>query len=214
MKVGAKIRALRKARKMTIKDLAIQTNSDVGNISRLERDIQGFSNQLLSKIAAALCVPVSELFNNEKSAQDIRDLSMEKFNFRVVPLISWVQATAFFESGIWESPNTNYDSYACPNPNAGARTFALTVRGDSMTGFFGGRSYPEGTIIFVDPDHPVSSGQRVVACLKNRRYSFKELAENEMGEWYLKALNPRFSTSEQDRPSKVGGVVIGAYLPE
>ena len=83
MKVGAKIRALRKARKMTIKDLAIQTNSDVGNISRLERDIQGFSNQLLSKIAAALCVPVSELFNNEESVQDIRDLSMERLNFTV-----------------------------------------------------------------------------------------------------------------------------------
>ncbi|WP_375058385.1 XRE family transcriptional regulator [Zobellella sp. DQSA1] len=62
MKVGAKIRALRKERGMTINDLATAADSDVGNISRLERDMQGASTQMLTKIADALNVSVADIF--------------------------------------------------------------------------------------------------------------------------------------------------------
>ncbi|EIB9818762.1 helix-turn-helix transcriptional regulator, partial [Salmonella enterica subsp. enterica serovar Teshie] len=51
VKVGQKIRELRKARKMTITQLAALTDWDVGNISRLERGMQGYSAQSIQKIA-------------------------------------------------------------------------------------------------------------------------------------------------------------------
>ena len=69
MNVGQRIRELRKAKKMTINQLASLTDWDVGNISRLERGMQGYSEASLKKIAEALEVPLSELF----SFQDKKD---------------------------------------------------------------------------------------------------------------------------------------------
>lgn len=69
MKVGEKIRLLRKAQRYTLNDLALLTDSDVGNLSRLERGLQGYSDQQLRKIAKALDVPVSQLF----SSSDLND---------------------------------------------------------------------------------------------------------------------------------------------
>ena len=79
-----------------------------------------------------------------------------------IPLISQVSA------GVWcESPDEFQPGDAeewLPRPkNAGDRTFALAVDGDSMTSQIPGqRSYPHGTIIYVDPDKPYSNGSRVV----------------------------------------------------
>ncbi|MBK0350231.1 helix-turn-helix transcriptional regulator, partial [Leclercia adecarboxylata] len=69
MNVGQRIRELRKAKKMTINQLASLTEWDVGNISRLERGMQGYSEASLKKIAEALEVPLAELF----SFQDKKD---------------------------------------------------------------------------------------------------------------------------------------------
>lgn len=62
MPVGTTIRKLRKARGLTLNQLATLIESDVGNLSRLERNQQGYSDATLSKIAAALGVPVAALF--------------------------------------------------------------------------------------------------------------------------------------------------------
>ncbi len=69
MNVGEKIRQIRKAKKMTLNELALLADSDVGNLSRLERGMQGYSDAQIKKIAAALEVPASELF----SSNDISD---------------------------------------------------------------------------------------------------------------------------------------------
>jgi len=69
MNVGDKIRALRKSRRMTIPELSRVTGMDPGNISRLERNLQGYSDASLKKIAEALDVDISELF----SSKDIDD---------------------------------------------------------------------------------------------------------------------------------------------
>ncbi|MGL6474841.1 LexA family protein [Aeromonas hydrophila] len=135
-------------------------------------------------------------------------------DIKMVPLISWVQAGEFCLSESPEFITEDATYYACPNPKAGPRTFALMVRGDSMTNPNGQRSYPEGTIIFVDPDHPPKSGLRVIACLEDGSCTFKELAENEIGKSYLRALNPRYTINDHIQPVKVCGVVIGSYIPE
>nr|WP_312837931.1 helix-turn-helix transcriptional regulator [Atlantibacter hermannii] len=64
MNVGEKIRQIRKAKKITLNQLATLADSDVGNLSRLERGLQGYSDALIKKIATALEVPVSELFSS------------------------------------------------------------------------------------------------------------------------------------------------------
>ncbi len=70
MKIGTKIRALRKSKGMTILDLATAVNSDVGNISRLERNVQGYSESTLVKIASALGVTVADLFSETPIQSD------------------------------------------------------------------------------------------------------------------------------------------------
>jgi phage repressor protein C with HTH and peptisase S24 domain len=62
MSIGATIRQLRKKQGLTLNQLAALIESDVGNLSRLERDVQGYTDAMLKKIAAALNVPVAALF--------------------------------------------------------------------------------------------------------------------------------------------------------
>ena len=66
MKIGTRIREIRKLKGMTILELATAINSDVGNISRLERNKQGYSEATLSKIATALGVTIADLFADEQ----------------------------------------------------------------------------------------------------------------------------------------------------
>lgn len=59
---GAKIRAARQERGLTVSKLARLADVDQGNLSRVERGVQGVSDDMRMRIAAALGVEVSELF--------------------------------------------------------------------------------------------------------------------------------------------------------
>jgi len=76
MKIGDKIRQIRKANKMTLNELALRVDSDVGNLSRLERGMQGYSDSLIHKIAEALAVPVSELFSSNEVNDTVHSYSI------------------------------------------------------------------------------------------------------------------------------------------
>ncbi|WP_300497749.1 helix-turn-helix transcriptional regulator [Marinobacter sp.] len=55
-------RLLRKARGVTLIELAKQTKSHEGNLSRIERDVANPSMELLYRLAEALDVSVTKLF--------------------------------------------------------------------------------------------------------------------------------------------------------
>jgi phage repressor protein C with HTH and peptisase S24 domain len=91
MAIGKTIRILRKARRYTLNQLATMIESDVGNLSRLERGVQGYTEATLEKIAAALEVPVGALFvGSETEAEAIAELVArgvtlrEGYDFRAV----------------------------------------------------------------------------------------------------------------------------------
>lgn len=108
-----------------------------------------------------------------------------------VPLISWVRAGEWCEAS---EPLARADVERwmdCPVSHS-AGTYALRVRGDSMTAPSGAaRSYPEGSFIFVDPERrsPVN-GERVVACLKDSNEVTFKVYKNEDGKQWLMPLNP------------------------
>ncbi len=68
--LGADLRALRKARGITLADLARQLGRSVGWLSQVERDLSEPSVTDLRHIAAALDVPVSMLFAHDPVRAD------------------------------------------------------------------------------------------------------------------------------------------------
>ena len=132
---------------------------------------------------------------------------------RMIPVISWVQAGEFCESNVLEQQEVE-EWLPCP-VNASDKTFGLRVKGDSMTSpLYGERSYPEGIVIYVDPEVEVTSGRRVIAkSLSSHEATFKTYVEDD-GLKYLKPINPQFPMKEITDDVCICGVVIGSYWPE
>jgi SOS-response transcriptional repressor LexA len=101
----------------------------------------------------------------------------------------------------------------CPTASCGPRTYALTISDDSMTNPYPGqRSYPSGTVIYVDPDKPLKPGCRVVATIADD-VVFREYRKDG-GKLILKPLNPQYLPHEIDGTVQISGVVVGQYLAE
>lgn len=127
-----------------------------------------------------------------------------------VPLVSWVQAGNWCEAVTPLDVTESERWMDCPVSHSN-QTFALRVRGDSMTAPSGNnRSYPEGCYIFVDPERrdPVN-GDRVVACLLDAHEVTFKVYKNEDGRQWLQPLNPSHEPIRE--PFRVLGTVLGKW---
>ncbi|WP_279152628.1 helix-turn-helix domain-containing protein [Photobacterium iliopiscarium] len=148
--------------------------------------------------------------SNDDGADNTESNCIYVKHVREVPIVSWVKAGDFCNSETQASFD-DFEMILCPEPSASEKTFALRVVGDSMTNPYG-RSYPQGTIIFVDPLKVAQPGSRVIARTA-KGHTFKELVVNEFGEQYLKPLNPAHKLLMDD-DIEVCGVVVGSYFKE
>lgn len=129
-----------------------------------------------------------------------------------VPVISWIQAGAWAEAIDNFQPDDAEEWLPAPMSH-GPRTYALRVRGDSMTAPYG-KTYQDGWIIYVDPDQAagVVTGDRVVAKLNGENAVTFKVFVDDNGLRYLKALNPTYLPITDE--FRVLGKVIGSYVPE
>lgn len=128
-----------------------------------------------------------------------------------VPLISWVSAGMLCNSG--DIPTVEMAEELVVSPvKVGSRSYALTVKGDSMTSNSGGKSYPDGSVIIVDPDAEAHPTCRVIARVGDET-TFKELV-SDMGQWYLKPLNPQYPMIAVDERVHICGVVKCTVMKE
>jgi SOS-response transcriptional repressor LexA len=122
-----------------------------------------------------------------------------------LPLISWVQA------GDWANIVDPYEPGVAdkwiPVPRRySGRAYCLRVRGDSMQAPQGD-SFPDGSIICVEPDRAPEHKNYVIVRLEDtKEATFKQLII-EGGESYLKPLNPRYPIMKIDGPATFCGVV-------
>lgn len=119
-----------------------------------------------------------------------------------VPLISLIQAGELtdvcdllisVESAQWIEPIYTHPS---------EQSYALMVEGDSMVNPIpGALSFPEGTILIVDPNSSCGPNDFVIAKdVSTQKATFKKLMTDGV-RWYLKPLNPAYPTVEIDDPA-------------
>lgn len=205
MPVGSRIRQIRKAKGMTILDVATRIDSDVGNLSRLERDKQGYTDELLRKLATVFGVKVTEFF--EDGASNIEPVVLPKN--RPVPIIGYVQA------GLWTEATDPYamgggDGWVTPDEGVGKNAFALRIKGDSNY-----PDYKEGEIVIIDPDISPQPGDFVAAKNGEEEATFKKFRprgtdENGKDVFELAPLNEDFPTlySDRDGPMRIVGTMV------
>lgn len=73
--LGQAIRALRKSQKMTLLELANAAGSDPGNISRLERGLQGYSDEMLTSVCDALGIKIHKLYEMIESPNKAEEIA-------------------------------------------------------------------------------------------------------------------------------------------
>lgn len=125
-----------------------------------------------------------------------------------VPVISMVQAGDWSEVADPYPMGEGEDRLPCPYPH-GDNTFAVKISGQSMS-----PEFPEGMIIFIDPNEYPENKQYCVAKLDDtNEATFKQFVVED-GQKFLKAVNP-------DWPNKylpingnchIIGRLIGVYM--
>jgi len=113
----------------------------------------------------------------------------EDYKIGKVPVISSVEAGSWNEAVDQFTKGNGFDNVPCPFPHS-TNTFALKVQGLSMTSDRD-PSFPEGCIIFADPDqaHKARNGSFVLAKLsKSDNVTFKQLIDDGLDR-FLKPLN-------------------------
>lgn len=210
--LGQAIRKRRKMANWTQGQLAERVGAavDQGAISRIERGELDPPSDKLEKIAEALNVRVSRLWLEAESLSDMDDepaTTYQAAGIRYVPLISWVQA------GEWATAVDNFvrgtgEELVATSARVSPRSYALRVRGPSMTNPSGPKSFPDGTKIIVDPSREPENGALVIVRLEDEgEATFKQLMVEGKTQW-LRPLNPQFPAMPIDRAATFCGVVV------
>lgn len=127
-----------------------------------------------------------------------------------VPLISWVQAGAFATVVDNLHPGDAEEWIETTVP-VHQHTYALRVYGDSMTNPAGDPTFPEGSIIVVEPDAIGSAAEMVGRFVIVKRNgdgeaTFKQLVKDG-GELFLRPLNPQYPMLKLKETDQICGVV-------
>lgn len=202
-----KLNKLAKNRDLTPSEIARRTNVPQPTVHRI---LSGQSEDpkitIIRKIAECLGTTLAEIEGAEERKQSylIKESSPIYNQKKNVPLLDWDQITN-------EKAKKIALTIPCPTDH-GPNTFATRVKDNTMTAQYG-RSYPEGSIIFIDPDqaHKAKSGDRVLALIEGTIPTFKLYGETD-GERYLQSINLQYPIIT--REFEITGLVIGMWMPE
>lgn len=194
MSIGDNIRKLRQARGWKILELASRVDSDVGNISRLERGKQGYSDEMLQKIASALGCSVADLFAGADGAANVGPAPLGS---RRIPLISHVQAGCMTEIVDPYSVGDAAD-WLITDLDLSSAAFALEIKGESML-----PEFSPGDRVIIDPSIIPDPGNYVVAKNGDNEATFKKYRPrgiNERGDqvFELVPLNEDYPSLRSD----------------
>jgi SOS-response transcriptional repressor LexA len=210
-----------------------QTGMNQGEISGLTRGSKSFGEKKARRIEELTQTPAGWLdrahdADDAPLSQGAAHIESDPYNFptsgdnfeagpdmrpRSYPEISWVQA------GMWTEIADNFEpataqAYHYCHKELGPRGFVLRVKGYSMTAPAGiSPSFPEGMLLFVNPDLEAQPGKFVIVRRNGNEATFKKLVLVD-GEPFLEALNPewpnRFLRVHKD--DRICGIIVTATL--
>ncbi|MDC4449011.1 helix-turn-helix domain-containing protein [Acinetobacter baumannii] len=181
--LGENLKAIRKAKKMTQKELALKSGVKQSVISDLETGNAKSTGSIL-ELANALGVTAEEL--KKGVFGELVTSNVAPVQARMAPVLSWVQAGNFTNV---ESVDMTQVTEWFPLPDDCEKCFYLKVRGVSNE-----PDFIEGDYIVVDPTVYYSDMQSgdIIVVRKDRDATFKKLVIESDGTRYLKAINPNF----------------------
>lgn len=199
-----RLRQLGLSRTDLIKPLGVET---IGAVSHYFVGRRELSASQLKAMAEVLRVRLDELMGDTGNTGPARHLIGE------VPLISWVQAGK--PDAVQDLYNVGDGERIVYNTKRlGPHAFALRVKGQSMENPRGKPTYPEGSIIIVDPDRAIFNGAPVIVRLdKSQEVTFK-IYEEDAGRKLLKPLNPQYPTIHIEDSATIVGVVVQTIINE
>ncbi|WP_151803957.1 LexA family protein [Acinetobacter bereziniae] len=205
--LGENLKKLRKAKKMTQKELAQKSGVKQSVISELETGTAKSTGSIL-ELASALGITAEEL---KKGVVSEFDNNVVPITSRLIPVLSWVQAGSMtsveeinpLDISEWLPPLSADDPDGC---------FYLKVVGISNS-----PTYMEGDCILVNPKFQVCdliSGDLIVV-RNNSDATFKKFVIESDERKYLQALNPNFHPNiiEFEEGMVLVGLVIDAFRP-
>lgn len=205
--LGANLKAIRKAKGLTQKELAQKSGVKQSVISDLETGTAKTTGSIL-ELASALGITAEEL---KKGVVGEFDNNVVPVNQKLIPVLSWVQAgemTSVEQIDLnkineWLPPLSTDDPDGC---------FYLRVVGVSNF-----PSYMDGDYILVNPNYQVCDllSEDLVVVRKDSEATFKKLVIESNGHKYLQALNPNFHPNiiEFEDETVLVGLVIDAFRP-
>jgi SOS-response transcriptional repressor LexA len=134
------------------------------------------------RVAQVLGISVAELVSGGSNTSSGYDMRAE------VPLVSQVEAGNYTVVDNFKRKD-DYEMVAVSIPIK-RHTYALRVHGDSMVSEVAD-SFPEGSIIVVEPEMDALPGDYVIAVNEQGETTFKQLVKDG-GDLYLKPLNTRY----------------------
>lgn len=203
------LKAVLAQRGMTASDLARQTGKRVSHYSDLLRGAKPFGEKAARTIEEELDLPRGAL-----DSFDAKPVNVAKVHSRDrVPLLSLkaLQTNPYGNGAVGPASEAggSLELLLCPVAHS-PETFAIRVVGDSMDGP-GGRRYPAGSIVYVDPAVAPASGRAVLAKLPTGDVTLKVLREEDGLRW-LAPLHPQYPSITSD--FEVLGTVIGSFQAE
>jgi SOS-response transcriptional repressor LexA len=205
--LGDNLKSIRKAKKMTQKELAQKSGVKQSVISDLETGNAKSTGSIL-ELANALGVTAEEL---KKGVISTLDNNVAPVSSKLIPVLSWVQAGTMTSVEAIDPKNINewLPPLSADDPDG---CFYLRVVGVSNY-----PTYADGDYILVNPSYQVCDliSEDLVVVRSNSDATFKKLVIESDERKYLQALNPNFQPNiiEFEEGMELVGLVIDAFRP-
>lgn len=209
MSLGKRLREARESAGLTQQQVGDLFGTSRVAVAKWESDSNAPESDKLSTLARRLNRSVDFLLTGRESRSSGNTEIGPDIKGKV-PLISWVQA------GSWAAIADNFqpgdaEEWVGTTVPIHQHTFALRVRGDSMTNPAGEPSFPDGAVIIVEPDavnglETMLNQFVIVKRAADDEATFKRLVKD-AGRYYLKPLNPQYPMLDLREDDVFCGVV-------